>query len=120
MTAHHGISGKVLRLPPLPTIREILQLYNLRALKQLSQNFLLNDRLNNKIVKCGGKLNGVEVCEIGPGPGNLTRSIILKGAEKIYLIEKDPRFIPCLQVSFLVAQLTRSTFSLILLSIICE
>lgn len=86
------------RLPPLPTIKDILKLYNLRAMRQLSQNFLLDERLNNKIVKCGGKLRGVEVCEIGPGPGNLTRSILARGAERVFLIEKDPRFLPCLQV----------------------
>lgn len=91
---------KVIRIPPLPSIRDILKLYNLKAMRQLSQNFLLDPGVNNKIVKCCGNIKGAEVCEVGPGPGNITRSVIMKGARKIHVIEKDSRFLPSLQVSF--------------------
>jgi len=89
-----------MRLPPLPTIREIIQLYKLRATKHLSQNFLLNTQIIRKIVKApgAGAMKGCHVCEVGPGPGGITRSILEAKAEKVIVVEKDIRFIKGLQL----------------------
>ncbi|KAG7296293.1 hypothetical protein JYU34_021423 [Plutella xylostella] len=87
-----------IRLPPLPSIKDVIRLYKLRALKELSQNFLMEPRLIDKIVRAAGHIQDNVVCEVGPGPGGITRSIIQQAPRKLILVEKDKRFIPTLEL----------------------
>jgi len=86
------------RLPPLPTIRDLVKLYKLRAMKELSQNFLMDERLTDKIVKAAGKIEGHYVVEVGPGPGGITRSILRRCPKELLVVEKDRRFLPTLEL----------------------
>ncbi|CAF0966266.1 unnamed protein product [Brachionus calyciflorus] len=89
---------KPFRLPPMPSLSELVKLYKLRAIRQLSQNFLLDKNINDKIIRSAGIKKDSFVFEIGPGPGGLTRSAIEAGAKEIVVVEKDLRFMPGLQL----------------------
>lgn len=86
------------KLPPLPKERDLLRVYGIKAKKQLSQNFLLDPRLIFRLVRAAGVMPGYRVVEVGPGPGNLTRSILQKGPLEVLAIEKDRRFLPLLEM----------------------
>jgi dimethyladenosine transferase 1 len=88
---------KVIKLPALPSIRDILKLYNLRASKNLSQNFLLDQKVTDKFMKKIPNVSKKTCLEVGPGPGCLTRSI-LTYAKQCIAVEKDDRFLPALQM----------------------
>ncbi|ESP00604.1 hypothetical protein LOTGIDRAFT_112074 [Lottia gigantea] len=85
------------RLPPLPNIQEIIRFYKLRAIRSLSQNFLLDMNLNKKIIRKAGNLTNNVVIEVGPGPGGITRAILEKDIDRLIVIEKDKRFLPSLE-----------------------
>lgn len=87
-----------LHLPPMPSIRDIVKLYRLRASKQLSQNFLFHDGIMNKIVKQAGRIKDCHVVEVGPGPGGITRAILHRNPSRVTVIEKDRRFEPILDM----------------------
>ncbi len=81
----------------LPPLREVIAKHGLRAKKALGQNFLLDLNLTRRIARAAGPLSGHAVIEVGPGPGGLTRALLLEGAEKVIAIERDERAIPALE-----------------------
>lgn len=80
----------------LPSLSETVKTHGLGANKKLGQHFLLDMNLTDKIARLAEPLEGHNVAEIGPGPGGLTRALLLRGAEKVIAIEMDERFIPAL------------------------
>ena len=83
------------RIEMLPPLREVIKSAGLDARKSLGQNFLFDLNLTGRIARAALPLKGC-VIEIGPGPGGLTRALLLAGAEKVIAIEKDRRAIAAL------------------------
>lgn len=83
-------------LEDLPPLREVLAEQGLGAKKSFGQHFLLDLNLTRKIARLAGPLDESLVIEVGPGPGGLTRALLLEGAMKLVAVEKDARFLPLL------------------------
>lgn len=83
-------------LSSLPPLRDVIQRHGLSANKALGQNFLFDQQLLDRIARVPGDLHDQEVLEVGPGPGGLTRALLLAGA-KVTAIERDHRCIPALE-----------------------
>ena len=81
----------------LPPLREVIAAHDLRADKKFGQNFILDLNLTRRIAREAGRLNECDVIEIGPGPGGLTRGLLMEGARHVHVIEADNRFLPALQ-----------------------
>jgi 16S rRNA (adenine1518-N6/adenine1519-N6)-dimethyltransferase len=75
----------------LPPLREIIRQHGLAARKSLGQHFLLDLNLTRKIARAAGAIDQGTVIEIGPGPGGLTRALLVEGARKVIAVETDPR-----------------------------
>lgn len=84
-------------LEDLPPLREVIARHGLAARKSLGQNFLLDLNLTGRIARSAGDLSAGSVIEIGPGPGGLTRSLLLAGARHVLAVEKDVRCLEALE-----------------------
>jgi 16S rRNA (adenine1518-N6/adenine1519-N6)-dimethyltransferase len=80
----------------LPPLRNVIERYGLAAKKSLGQNFLLDLNLTRKIARLAGDLSEQMVVEVGPGPGGLTRALLMEGAKRVIAIERDDRCLPAL------------------------
>jgi 16S rRNA (adenine1518-N6/adenine1519-N6)-dimethyltransferase len=84
------------QIDDLPPLREVIAKHGLAARKSLGQNFLLDLNLTARIARASGSLEGVNVVEVGPGPGGLTRALLAEGAKHVVAIERDERCIAAL------------------------
>tara|TARA_Y100001960_G_C14735021_1_gene859781 strand:+ start:1203 stop:2066 length:864 start_codon:yes stop_codon:yes gene_type:complete len=75
----------------LPPLRSVIARHKLSAKRELGQNFLLDLNLTRRIVRAAGNLEGLDVLEIGPGPGGLTRALLETKVRHVIAIELDER-----------------------------
>src|SRR5215510_9900226 len=80
----------------LPTLGSVVRTLGLSARKSLGQHFLLDLNLTRRIARAAGPLEGRTVVEVGPGPGGLTRALLLEGAGRVIAVERDERCRPAL------------------------
>ncbi len=80
----------------LDPLREVIRRHELAAKKSLGQNFILDLNLTRRIARAGGSVEGRTVVEVGPGPGGLTRGLLLEGAARVIAVERDSRCLPAL------------------------
>jgi 16S rRNA (adenine1518-N6/adenine1519-N6)-dimethyltransferase len=80
----------------LPPLREVIARYDLGAKKSLGQNFLFDLNLTRRIARSAAPLEGFTIVEVGPGPGGLTRALLMEGATRVVAIERDERTLPAL------------------------
>jgi 16S rRNA (adenine1518-N6/adenine1519-N6)-dimethyltransferase len=81
----------------LPPLGSVVRSLGLTARKSLGQHFILDLNLTRRIARAAGPLEGRTVVEVGPGPGGLTRALLLEGAERVVAVERDERCLPALQ-----------------------
>jgi 16S rRNA (adenine1518-N6/adenine1519-N6)-dimethyltransferase len=84
------------QIDALPPLRALVDALDMKARKSLGQNFLFDMNLTRRIARSARPLAGTTL-EIGPGPGGLTRAILLEGANDLIAIEKDWRASTVLQ-----------------------
>jgi len=82
--------------PELPPLRDVIRRFGIAARRSLGQHFLLDGNLCGRIARTAGELSRVNVVEIGPGPGGLTRALLAAGAGSVTAIERDARCVAAL------------------------
>ena len=83
----------------LEETRFIMKKYNIKANKNLGQNFLINEEVVKNIVGCSNIEKEDLVIEIGPGLGTLTKYLLEK-AGKVICIELDIKMLQILEDRF--------------------
>lgn len=81
----------------LPPLRETIAGHGLDARKRFGQHFLLDLNLTRRIARSAAPLDEGTIIEVGPGPGGLTRALLMEGARHVIALEVDTRAVGALR-----------------------
>ncbi|MEJ2642893.1 MAG: rRNA adenine N-6-methyltransferase family protein, partial [Desulfosarcinaceae bacterium] len=90
---------------PMTSPQTLLKAWNLRARKELGQNFLIEAHVAERIVEQAGLSSDDVVLEIGAGLGIMTIAAARR-AGRVIAVEKDRQLVPLLKVELQVHGLT--------------
>lgn len=85
--------NKIASLPPVSTMMRDCSMI---AKKRFGQNFLFDLNLTGRIAHSVPDIDKIPLVEVGPGPGGLTRALLLAGATRVIAIEMDTSVEPIL------------------------
>ena len=100
----------------LPPVSEMMRESGLEPKKQFGQNFLFDLNLTGRIARSVPDIEKTTVIEVGPGPGGLTRALLMAGAKKVVVIEKDKTTEPILSQ---IADASNGKFEIIFGDALC-
>jgi len=80
-------------------LKKILKEKNIKVLKSLGQNFLVDENILNKIIQAAELNKNDMVIEVGPGLGVLTKELSEK-CKQVIAIEKDKKLAELLEKEF--------------------
>lgn len=84
------------KIESLPPVSEMMRDAGLEPKKQFGQNFLFDLNLTGRIARSVPDIKNTVVVEVGPGPGGLTRALLMADAKRVIAIEKDKTTEPIL------------------------
>lgn len=87
-----------MKLTDISVVREIMGRHGVTFQKKFGQNFLINERVPERIAEAACECRGerpLGILEIGPGIGTLTRELSLR-ADRVVALEIDTNLIPVL------------------------
>ena len=85
-----------MEISALPPVSDMMRDCGLEPKKQFGQNFLFDLNLTGRIARAVPDIQNSTVLEVGPGPGGLTRALLMAGARHVIAIEKDKTTEPIL------------------------